>query len=283
MTDRTPKLAGTAWLALAAWCAPVFAQETSPPHGTSPQAGVGVPEAQRGSQPPEEKPPEKERPVSYGVEFEVSSGYADRGLVISDRPVLQPAMWVAGSVAAFSVWTNLTLDETTDGSRPQILDMELTRAHKWRDLTIEPAIRTVFYRDPLSFYSSRSIEGWLYLSYHAGPFRLFANQSVDVLAYKGAYFAQAGIAFERHVSRRMEVGGSFNTGWASSTFNDAYVGIGKSALNLTGVEGWLKVYVKPHLYVGPRFRFTTTVDRAVRAELAQPTLFFVGLTTGVQF
>jgi hypothetical protein len=39
----------------------------------------------------------------------------------------------------------------------------------------------------------------------------------------------------------------------------------------------------PHLYIGPYFEFTTTVNRAVRAELAHPTLFFVGLVTGVEF
>ena len=140
-----------------------------------------------------------------------------------------------------------------------------------------------FYRDPLSIYSSRSSEGWLYLSYHAGPFRLFTNHSVDVLAYKGAYFGEAGIELERRVSQRVEVGGSFNTGWASSTFNDAYVGIEKSAFNLIGVEGWLRAYVTPHLYIGPSFQFNTIMDRAVRAELAQPTVFFVGLATGVEF
>ena len=250
---------------------------------TAPVVLPSAPFAQRSFNPPEEKRSEEKRPISYGVEIELSSGYADRGVVISDRPVVQPVTWVSGSVATFSVWSCIPLAETTDGSRPQILDMELTRAHKWRNLTIEPAIRTFFYRDPLSFYSSRSIEGWLYLSYHAGPFRLFANQSVDVLASKGAYFGQAGIAFDRHVSRRIEIGGSFSTGWASSAFNHAYAGIDKSAFNLTGVEGWLTVYATPHLYIGPRFRFTTTVDRAVRAALAQPTLFFVGLTTGVQF
>jgi hypothetical protein len=217
------------------------------------------------------------------VEVELSSGYADRGLAISDRPVVQAVTWVSGSVAAFSVWSNITLGQTTDGSRPQILEMELTHAHEWRNLTIEPAIRMFFYRDPLSIYSSRSIEGWLYLSYHAGPFRLFTNQSVDVLAYKGAYFGEAGIAFERRLSPRAEIGGSFKTGWASSTFNDVYVGIHKSALNLTGVEGWLTVYAKPHLYIRPYFEFSTTVNRAVRAELAHPTRFFVGLATGVEF
>jgi hypothetical protein len=251
------------WLAVAS-CAPAFAQD-SPPN------------------PPEEKRSENEPPVSYGVEIELGSGYADRGLVISDRPVVQPVTWVSGSAAAFSVWSNITLAETTDGSRPQILAMELTRAHEWRHFTIEPAVRMFFYRDPLNIQSSRSLEGWLYLSYHAGPVRLFANQSVDVLAYRGAYSGETGIAFDRRVAQRVEVGGSVNTAWASSTFNEAWFGIDKSALNFTGVDGWLTVDVTPHLYIGPHFQFTNTVDRAVRAALAQPTFFLVALVTGVEF
>jgi hypothetical protein len=256
--------AGAAWLACGAWCAAASAQDTPP-------------------NPPEEKRSESERAVSYGVEIALRSGHADRGLVISDRPVIQAVTWVSGSIAAVSVWSNITLGETTDGSRPQILELELTRAHEWRNLTIEPAIRMFFYRDPVSIDSSRSIEGWLYLSYQVGPFRLFANQSFDVLTYKGAYFGEAGIALERRVSPRIKVGGSFSTGWASSTFNDAWFGIDRSALNLTGVEGWLTVYVKPHFYIGPRVQFATTINRALRAELAQPTLFFVGFSTGVEF
>jgi hypothetical protein len=217
------------------------------------------------------------------VEIEVGSGHADRGIVISDQPVVQPVTWVSGSVATFSVWSNFTLGETTDGSRPQILELELTRRHAWRNLRIEPAIRMFLYRDPLSIDRSRSLEGWLYLSYHAGPFRLFTNQSIDVLAYKGAYFGEAGIALNGRLSPMIKLGGSFKTGWASSTFNDVNVGIDKSAFNLAGVEGWLTVYVKPHVYIGPHFQFTTTVDRALRAELPHPTLFFVGLVTGVEF
>ena len=81
----------------------------------------------------------------------------------------------------------------------------------------------------------------------------------------------------------IEIGGSFATGWASSRFNEAYVGIGKSALNRISVEGSLTAYVKPHLYIGPHFEFSTIVDRALRAALAQPTFFFVALTMGVEF
>ena len=231
----------------------------------------------------EEKRSEQGHPFSYGVEIALSSGHADRGLVISDRPVVQPVTWVSWRGATLSLWSNFTLAENTDGSRPQILEIELTRAHEWRNLTIEPAIRMFSYRDPLSIYSSRSIEGWLYLTWDVGPVSLVTNHSLDVLTYTGAYFGDAGVELDRRVSQRIQLGGSFRAGWASSTFNDAYVGVDKSAFNLVTVESWLTAYVKPHLYIRPYFQFSTIVDKAVRAELTRPTLFFVGLATGVEF
>jgi hypothetical protein len=231
----------------------------------------------------EEQRSERDRPISYGVEIELSSGHADRGLVISDRPVVQPVTWVSWSGATLSLWSNFTLAETTDGSRPQVLEIELTRAHEWRNLTIEPAIRMYFYRDPVGIYTSRSIEGWLYLSYDVGPVSLVANQSLDVLTYKGAYFGEAGVEFDRRVSQRIGLGGSFTTGWATSTFNDAWFGVDKSAFNLMTVESWLTAYVKPHIYIRPYFQFTSIMDGAVRAELVRPNVFFVGLATGVEF
>ena len=189
--------------------------------------------------PAEERRPVHERPLSYGVEIEFASGHSDRGFVISDSPVVKAATWVSGSVVEFSVWSNFTLAEATEDSRPRIVDLELTRAHKWRNFTIAPAARMYFYRDVLSSASSRSIEGWFYLSYDAGPFRLFSNQSVDLLASAGGYFGDAGIAIDRRLSPAINVEGSFKTGWASSTFNDAWADVDKSALNLVGVDGSL--------------------------------------------
>jgi len=228
-------------------------------------------------------PQARERRISYGVEIASGSGHADRGFIVSDRPVVQPEVWLSGSGAELSVWGNFTLGETTDGSRPQIVEVELTREHKWRNLRVAPAISMFFYHDALSPDRTRSIEGWLYLSYDAGPFRLFTNHSVDVLTYKGAYFGEAGIASERRVLPGTEVGGSFAAGWASATFNDAYAGIAKPALDRISVEGWLTAHVKSHVYISPHFEFSTIVDRAVRAELIRPSYFFVRLTTGAEF
>lgn len=238
------------WLAVVAWCPPVVAQE---------------------------------RPTSYGVEIAFRSGHADRGFVINDRPVVQPVAWVSGRVAEFSVWGSLPLAETTDRSRPQILEMELTRAHEWGHLSIAPAVRMYFYHDPLSPYSTRSVEGWLYLSYDAGPVSVFSNHSLDVLTYRGAYFGEVGIKSEGRVSDRLELGGSVSAGWASSRFNSAWADVARSALDRASVEGWLTAHVNPRCYMSSHVEFSSIVSPEVRAALARPTFVFLRLTTGVEF
>lgn len=259
---------GQCWYVLAlrfvVWCAPAFAQDTENPSD-------------------KERPSDRQRAISYGAEVAFSSGHADRGFVISDRPVVQPVTWVSANGAEFSLWSNFTLAQATDGSRPEIVEMELTREHAWGNFTIGPAVRMFFYHNPPSRYRTRSIEGWLYLSFDTGPFRLFSNHSLDVLTYRGAYFGEAGIESERHMSRRVQVGGSLAAGWASAKFNDAYADVAKPALDRISAEGWLTAYVTPGFYIGPRFEFSTIVDRAVRAGALRPTYLLIKLITGGEF
>lgn len=240
-----------AWLAFAARCSPAFGQDRPP--------------------------------TSYGVEITVGSGHADRGFIINDRAVIQPVTWVTGRLAEFSIWGSLPLAETTDGARPQIVEMELTHAHRWGHLTITPAIRMFFYHDLLSRDRDRSIEGWVFLSYGPAPFHLFINHSFDVLTYRGAYFGEAGVESEGRVSHALTIGASLGAGWASSRFNEAYAGIPRSALDRIGAEGWLTARLNPRCYISPHVEFSTIVNREIRAALARPTFVLVKLATGVEF
>ena len=242
-----------AWLSLALWSPPAFAQTPV------------------------------SRPAVYGAEIGLRSGHADRGFIISDRSVIQPVVWISGDLAELSVWSSFSLAETTDGALPSIVELELTQPYEVGRFTVAPAVRMFFYHDPLSLYNTRSIEGWLYLSYSVGVFRLFTNHSVDVQTYRGAYFGEAGVAFEERVSPVLELGGSVGAGWASAAFNDAYAAVATAGLDRVSVEGWLTAHVNPHLSLGPRFEFSTMVNQAVSAALARPTFLLVGLATGVEF
>ena len=248
----TPIRSTALWLGLGACCAPAFGQATPAPR------------------------------TSVGMEVALGSGHADRGFVISDRPVFQPVVWISARLAEFSVWGNLPLAQTTDGQRPQILELELSRERKRGNLTIAPAIRAFFYHDPLSIYSTHSIEGWLTLSYGTGPVKLITQQSIDVLTYRGAYYGEAGIKTEGPVSQRIEVGGSLSAGWASSKFNAAYVDVAASGWQRVSVAGWLTAHVTPHYYIGPHIEFSRIVNPRVRATLARPSFLFVGITTGIE-
>lgn len=220
--------------------------------------------------------------LSYGVELALGSGHADRGFIISDRPVVQPVTWVDWNHTQFSLWSSFTTTAMTDGSRPRIVELELEREYAWGRFTIGPAVRMYFYHDSPSAYSERSVEGWLYVSYNAGPVRLFTYHSLDVLTYKGAYFVDAGIESEHHISAPVVVGGSLRAGWASARFNDAYAGLAARALDRVRAAAWLTASVK-HLYVGPLVEFGTIVDRAVRAQTFRPTYLLVRLAMGSQF
>ena len=154
------------WLTFVA-CAPAFGQDTAPLQTISPRARAAF--AQSSPIPSDEQASEAARRISYGVETAFSSGHADRGFIMSDRPVVQPVLWLSRSGAEFSLWGNLTLAQTTDRSRPEILEMEPTREHKWSKLSVAPAVRMFFYHDALNRDNTRSVEGWLHLSYQAGP------------------------------------------------------------------------------------------------------------------
>jgi len=220
--------------------------------------------------------------TTYGVEIAFRSGHADRGFIINDRPVVQPVMWFSGSGTEFSAWSNFALAQTTDGARPRIVELELTHEQTWGKVTAQPALRMFFYHDALSTDRTRSLEGWLTLSYDVGPIQLFTRQSLDVLTYKGAYFVDAGISSDTRVSPPLEIGGSLGAGWASARFNDAYAGIARRALDRVGAEMWLTVY-KKRFYVGPHLEFSTIVDPAVRAATTRPTYLLVRLSLGGEF
>lgn len=226
---------------------------------------------------------ETARGLTYGLEVAFRSGHSDRGFIISDHPVIQPVAWLSGNGADISVWSNFTLTPNSDGSRPEILELELAREYELKRLTISPAVRMYFYHDPLSPYSTRSLEGWVYLSFDAGPFSLFTNHSLDVLTYQGAYFVDGGIELERSISDRVELGVALGAGWASAMFNDSWVGVGKSALNRGSAEGWLTAYLSSHFYINPHVEFSTLLDPSVRAEALRPTYLRIGLAVGGEF
>jgi len=222
-----------------------------------------------------------QRPT-YGIEIAFRSGHADRGFIINDRPVVQPVLWFSGAGTEFSAWSSFPVAQTTDGARPQIVELELTHEQTWGKITVGPAVRMYFYHDALNAERDRSLEGWLSLSYDVGPVRLFTRHSLDVLTYKGAYFVDAGIESEHKVTPTLELGGSLGAGYGSARFNADYADVAKRALDRVRAATWLTVHVQ-QFYGGPHFEFSTIVDPAIRAATPRPTYLLVRLSMGGEF
>ena len=239
--------------------------------------------AQNTGRPPEQKAPQEDRKIAYGIESDFSAGYAWRGLVVSDRPVIQPAAWVSRSGFTFIAWSNFSLRDTSEGTRPRVTDLILTHERHWKRLRIEPTIEAVLFRDSAGVETSSSLQGSVQLSFPVGRLRLTTIQSVDMLTHRGAYFGAAGVAYKERASPKAELEVSFDTGWASSTFNDIYIGIDKPAFNLIGVQSSLTYYVEPSLYVRPHSALSIIVGRQLRRESLKPTFFNLGVAVGVEF
>lgn len=217
---------------------------------------------------------------SYGAETDFNSNYVWRGILVDDGPVMQPAAWLSISDFTLIGWSNLNLAHTPQARRLDATDLTLLYDRSWRHLAIEPSFEAYLGRPAVGFQDPNTLEGALNLSCPAGPFRLFTKQSVDLLAYRGAYFGQAGAAYARRLTKRTAFDISVRTGWASSRFNAAYIGIEKPALNFVGAEGSITCYVNRSWYLRPHAEFNRTVDRQLRLSLPSPTVFSFGLEMG---
>lgn len=263
MNNETLKVAKTIALACLTFelcCSPAFAQEPI--------------------QPPQQEPPEQTK-FGWGVENEFRSSHVWRGLVISDQPVLQPEAWISVRGFTFTAWSNLTLRDTGERTRPQIRELSLGYEHDWKKLRIEPTLEADFYRDPLNVESSQWVESSLRVSYPAGPLRVFTAHSFEVTHHRGAYFGEAGIDYERRLPKKAWLEIIARTGWASAKFNDANIGVAKAAFNLIGAESSLTYHVKKNLYLRLELGFSRIMDPQLRAAVLHPTFLTFGLAIGV--
>ncbi|HEY6944629.1 MAG TPA: hypothetical protein VI431_05770 [Candidatus Acidoferrum sp.] len=251
-----------ACLTFALCCFPAFAQELT--------------------QPPQASPPEQSK-FAWGVENDFRSSHVWRGLVISDQPVLQPEAWISVSGFTLDAWSNLTLRDTTERTRPRIMELSLQYERDWGKLRIEPTLEADFYRDPLNVESSKWVENSLRMSYPAGPLRVFTSQGFEVSYYRGAYFGEAGIEYERRLPKNTELEITPSLGWASAKFNEANIGVPKAAFNLVAVESSLTHYVNRNLYLRPELGFSRIMNAQLRAAVLHPTFLTFGLTIGVAF
>jgi len=219
--------------------------------------------------------------VSYGVEVDINSSYVWRGILVDDRPVVQPTAWV--TVAGFTLvpWGSAQLGNRTDGDRLKTGGLVLSYVHEGNTLSIEPELAGYISSGPGAVGDRNTVEGSLTLSHAIGSVRLFTTHSVDLAGYPGAYFGEAGASYQSDIAENAHLALAVNVGWASSRFNRAYLDVDKGALNVMEAHGALTIELSSYLYLQPHVEFDVIVDPRIRESMEASTLTNVGVVVGL--
>ena len=217
---------------------------------------------------------------TYGAEMDFNSDYVWRGLLLDDGPVWQPSAWISAFGFTFTAWGNVVMTGASEGAGQKSGGLTLTYDCDWEKLKIEAALDAYTGRQSPDFEARNTMEASLKLSYPAGPLRIFTTHAFDVLAYRGSYFGEAGLEYERQVTKSAEFAISIRSGWASAKFNDVYIGVDKSAFNFVGVEGSLTYYLGRRMYFRPHIEFSSITDQRLRGQLAPSNIVNFGVAFG---
>jgi hypothetical protein len=217
---------------------------------------------------------------TYGAEMDFNSRYVWRGILLDDVPVWQPSAWISAFGFTFTAWGNVAQTSAPGGASQKTGGLTLTYGRGWEKLKIEAALDAYQGVQSSDIEARSTMEGSLKLSYPVGPLRIFTTHAFDVLAYRGSYFGEAGLEYLTQVTKSAEFTISIRSGWASSKFNDVYIGVDKSAFNFAGVEGSLTYYLGRRLYFRPHIEFSSITDRRLREQLEPARIVKFGLAIG---
>jgi len=244
----------------------------------SAEAGAETP-AQSTDKQSDSQASEPRATFTYGAETDFKSGYVWRGILL-DGPVVQPSSWISAFGFTLTAWSNVALTSASEGAGLNSGGLNLTYERDWEKLKFEAALDAYMGRQSLDIESRNTMEGSLGLSYPVGPLRIFTTHAFDILAYRGSYFGEAGLEYERQVTKKTEFTISIHSGWASSKFNDVYIGANKSAFNYVGAEISGAYYLGPHMYLQPHIEFSSITDQRLRGQLSPANIITFGLAFG---
>lgn len=223
-----------------------------------------------------------EKPLlSWSAELAANSRYLWRGMALSEGPVLQPSAGVSYGGLSLSLWGNIEPDRRLERLGFNEVDAFLTYSREWKGLTIEPGLSVYTYprQGPAS---PGTTEATLYVSVPlAGPVSAYLNQALDIGAYAGGYFAEAGLSLETGIRANLSVEAAISQTFGSTAFNRAYWDIPRRMLNACVLRFVLTWSLARNLYIRPRLDEVVLTSSSLRRAAGRSSSFNLGLTVGV--
>lgn len=224
----------------------------------------------------------QEQTLIYGGELNFNTRYVWRGLAWTDGPVLQPSAWIGGYGIEFSVWSNFVLyDENRRGKFDEV-DLILLYSYEWNKLTIEPRFEYWMYfnQDDSPWTGEFSLK----LVYNViGTINVFTFHAFDIIKYRKSYYGEFGFSFGHDFLDNLSWTNELSFAWATSKYNDTYIGVSKNALEAVIFKTFVEYYILDYLYLRPHIELSILVDSDLRSQVNDPTLVSGGLAIGIDF
>ena len=218
-----------------------------------------------------------------GADIDVVSQYIWRAVPYSEGATVQPSIWKSVHALTLSLWSNLVVVDRIDRGQFNHLFVSATYRAEAARFTIEPGVQAYHTKAFDDVAATTSTEGVVRISTDVSALRVFTNHSVDVQAYRGAYFGDAGLAHIRRIGPRAEVSTQVAVSWATARFNDAFFGVAKSALNYASLSGHVAIRLNDRWSLRPHAELQPIIDAALRHALQENVFFTAGVGVSVAY
>jgi hypothetical protein len=224
---------------------------------------------------PNDSPPE------IGVDCDLNSRYIWRGLALSQGEVIQPSAYITAHHLTATFWSNFEIDSGFAAPHYNETDFTLAYSGQWRKIEWESSIQAYLY--PRSVDASNTAEAIIYFRFPLRSIGIFTRHSFDMISYQGSHFGEAGVDWKRELGHNLEISASAGAGWGNARFNEAYLGLSKTAVNLVSLDISLEWQITKHLSVRPQANWSSLTNRQFRDLVSNPDLRAAGLAMHISF
>jgi hypothetical protein len=231
-----------------------------------------------------EETPAPEHLLTYDFQADYNARYVWRGIAYSNGTVFQPSLGASFKDFYVWVWGNYDLSYGSPDEefrRFNEVDFNISYTYEWKRLTIEPSLLSYFY--PRQDDAPTTAECSVKLSYNLGLISIFTNQTVDVVEYDGAYFADLGFAYEKEFNDKFLFEADTSLGFGSDRFNEAYLETSENALNFYALNLSLTYQLTEAFSIRPHLELTVILDHELRNQVEDAAILNGGLSLEFDF
>ncbi len=218
--------------------------------------------------------------ISWGAETDLNNQYVWRGILFDPGCVLQPDIWISYRGFTCEIWGNAAFGEKDHFLEMNEVDVSLSYAVALWKLEFESSF--IYYQYPHQEGSPPTGEWGFSIGYPVRDCTFLFRLAADVVAYTGALYSETAVEYEKALPGNVSLSLALILGAASKKFNESYVGIPKSALNMLAANVSLGYRPAGWLRLEPHMQFYRILDPALAAAMNRYFIVF-GLFIGLEF